>query len=143
MRAAATCFLVLCLSQAAAAQSGRLAVQLVEPGWLPIPEMTVTVVPVATCEATKGSGHTGQDAHDAATGQTRDTDRSGVAQFTIPGKGLYRIAVAPQDDFAGKTRCIRVFDFAPPFETAYVQLQLAPKGPHVAVSAKGRRRSGG
>jgi hypothetical protein len=108
------------------AQGGTLMVQLVESGWLPVPTMDVHLTSVTTCA---GSGR--------ATSRPTviTTNKSGYATFSVPGKGFYSIEVPKQGEFgfARKRICIELFDFAPEFPTAYVQIKLGFSGPPIVV----------
>jgi hypothetical protein len=119
------CFLLLIgLTVSLSAQSGTLVVQLVEPGWLPVPNIAVRLVPVSSCNA---------GARGTSAAVTKDTDRSGNATFAVPGRTQYRVEVMKQGGFAAKRTCIRLFEFVPSLSTAYVQLRLSPAGPPVVI----------
>ena len=101
----------------AAAQSaaGTLSVQLVEPGWLPLPNMTIRITPVMNCAP---------KARPAGPPVEKNSDRSGEATFAVPGKGHYRIDVPKDAGFAARSDCVQLFDFERYAATAYVQVRL-------------------
>ena len=106
------------------AGSGTLVVQLVEPGWLPVPNVAVRVIEVTSCAS-----------HGRAVPTTiiRDTDKRGDANFEVSGSRKYRIEVLKEGGFAPARVCIQLFEFVPSLPTAYVQLRLRVAGPAVVV----------
>jgi hypothetical protein len=107
------------------AQEPRLRVQLVEPGWLPVPTVNVQITPMSSCLAS---------ARTTGPALTAMTDRSGYASFQSLDQAYYRIQVSDQGGWASIRRRIRLgpksSDALP---TAYVQLQLKLAGPFTTV----------
>jgi len=117
---------ILLVAGLGSAQSaaGTLIVQLVEPGWLPVPNMTIRLTPVMNC--TPGRRPTSSPIE-------KNTDKTGQAAFAVSGKSHYLINVPKSAGFAARSSCVQLFDFPPDFSTAYVQVRLNVAGPRVVV----------
>src|SRR5262245_34425208 len=112
------------LGVSVAAEEPRLRVQLVEPGWLPVPTVDVQITPVSSCSpSARTTGPT----------LTALTDRSGYASFQSLDQAFYRIQAREQGGFASSQRCVRLGPKSDNFPTAYVQLQLKLAGPFTTV----------
>lgn len=122
--AAALNILLVSVSASAQSAAGTLSVQLVEPGWLPVPNMTIRLTGVMNCAV--GGRLTGSSVE-------KSSDRTGQAVFAVSGKSHYRIDVPKNGGFAARSSCVQLFEFAPDFSTAYVQIRLTPAGPRVVV----------
>ena len=105
------------------AEEPRLRVQLVEPGWLPVPTVDVQITPVSSCSPS---------ARTTGPSLTALTDRSGYASFQSLDQAFYRIQVSKQSGFAPSQLCIRLGSKTDGLPTAYVQLQLKA-GPFTTV----------
>jgi uncharacterized GH25 family protein len=101
------------------AEEPRMRVQLVEPGWLPVPTHNVQVTPVSSCSPS---------ARTTGPSLTTRTDRSGYASFQSLDQTYYRIQVSEQGGFASIQRCVRLSPKSDDLRTAYVQLQLKLAG---------------
>jgi hypothetical protein len=106
------------------ADEPRLKVQLVEPGWLPVPTHNVQITPVSSCS---------RSARTTGPSLTALTDRSGYASFQSLDQAYYRIQVSDEGGFASSQRCVRLSPKSDDFPTAYVQLQLKLAGPFTTV----------
>ena len=106
------------------AEEPRLRVQLVEPGWLPIPTFNVQITPVSSFAAS---------ARTTGASLTALTDRSGYASFQSLDQAYYRIQASEQGGFASSRRCVRLGPKSDGLPTAYVQLQLKLAGPFTTV----------
>lgn len=109
----------------AAGGAPTLIVQLVDPGWTPVPSQTVQVTPTTSCGAKP-----------VAAGKTVEakTDGAGFASFQVPDKATYLIDVAKASGFLPTPKCVRIFRRANALPTAYVQLQV--RSPKIVVQAK-------
>ena len=117
---------IMTLPAIVAAQAGTLSVQLIEPGYLPVPTVSIKVTQVTSCRPSTA-------APAPSAGETKMTDKTGTATFEVRGKGFYLIEVPSQDGYSGERRCIELSDFARFFPTAYVQIPLKPAGTGVTV----------
>jgi hypothetical protein len=61
------------------------------------------------------------------------TDNAGNAEFSVSGKGYYRIDVDKQGGFARARKCVELYDFQAPYLTAYVQLRLGFGDPPIVI----------
>lgn len=106
-----------CDVPARASPSPSLIVQAVDPVWLPLPGVEVTIAPAAGGAKTVVS-----------------TSKNGYAQFRLAPEQFYTIELT-HPGFKKKTmkrfRAVRGSDS---FPTAYVQLQLQVSGPFITVN---------
>lgn len=92
----------------------RLIVQLVEPGWHPVPGVKVTVTPVVSCKTRKASGEE----------TTVVTDETGYARFNVADDASYALTVKEEGGFGAVPQCVRLFPHTDKSPTAYVQIRL-------------------
>jgi hypothetical protein len=102
-----------------ASPAGKLRVQLVEPGWLPVPTTTVKMRRVTDCASS--------ERRTTGTGQEKLTDRLGWTEFDVEQLNQYLIEVDAQGGFAAAKQCVRLLQFNALSHTAYVQIRLAPR----------------
>ena len=105
--------------QPPAGPAPTLIVQLVDPGWTPVPSRKVQVTPAKTCGPKPvRSGETVE----------AETDGAGFARFHVPDNANYVLNVAKDSGFVPTPKCVRIFRRAEALPTAYVQLQVrSPK----------------
>ena len=92
-----------------------LLVQVVDPGWLPMPRLTVHATRVPSC-ASKGAP--------AERAVQATTDGSGYARFDVPDDADYRLVVDKGPGLVTIQKCVHVFTRSAALPTAYVQLQM-------------------
>jgi hypothetical protein len=92
-----------------------LVVQLVDPGWTPVPNVKVQVTPAKACKP-----------RPIPSGQPveAETDQNGFARFDVPDDASYILQVSKESGFLPKPKCVRIFRRAAPLPTAYVQMQV-------------------
>jgi len=94
-----------------------LVVQIVDPAWLPIPGVEVTVQPVESAGAP----------------QLGRTDPEGYARFWLPASAAYSVQARPSYGFKRSRTKMWLGKWSPPSPTAYLQLRLKLSGPGVTV----------
>jgi hypothetical protein len=99
-------------------QSGAaptLLVQGVDPGWLPMPRLTVHAIRVPSCPSKSAL---------AERAVNSITDESGYARFDVPADANYLLIVDKRPGLVEIRKCIHVFNRSVALPTAYVQLQM-------------------
>lgn len=94
-----------------------LVVQAVDPLWLPLPGMEVTISP-----------HEGRSASKAAR-----TDRNGYAEFWLAREAEYSVEVKSPGFKTKWMKSLRITGRSEASPTAYVQFQLELAGPFVTI----------
>jgi hypothetical protein len=92
-----------------------LVVQLVDPGWTPVPRVKVQVTPAKTCKPK--AGRSGPPVF-------AETDQEGFARFNVPDNSSYILQVSKESGFLPTPKCVRIFRRASALPTAYVQMQV-------------------
>lgn len=105
------------LSQAADGNAPAVSVEVVDPGWMPLPNMSVTITHVETCENGKGRA--------IGKAVAAQTDLQGCASFNLE-KGSYVVAAGGEGGTATKGVCLSIYNRSPKHPTAHVQVQLKP-----------------
>lgn len=107
--------------------SPTLVVQVVEPGWTPLPGVAVTVRQVSSC------GTSGRGVGDAL---VKRTDEQGHSSFEVADDRRYRIETKGEGGFLPASICVRLFKLGPKTPTAYVQLRVRLEKTSVTVTQK-------
>lgn len=94
-----------------------LVVQAVDPGWLPLPGMEVSVA----LKEGKGTKNVAQ------------TNRDGYAEFWLAREAEYGVEVRAQGFKSKRLKSLRIGKASDPSPTAYVQFQLELAGPFVTI----------
>jgi hypothetical protein len=92
-----------------------LVVQLVDPGWTPVPRVKIQVTPAKTCKP---------KAVRSGPSVFAETDRDGFARFNVPDNASYILQVSKESGFLPTPKCVRMFRRASVLPTAYVQMQV-------------------
>jgi hypothetical protein len=108
-----------CHDSPAQKQSPSLIVQVVDPGWLPIPGAEVELKPL------RGDAKTKSD--------RKETDKDGYAKFFAPGDADYDIEVEVYGFKRGRLNRVHLFKPSGSSSTAYVQLKMSLSGPGTTV----------
>jgi len=108
-----------CQDSPAQSQSPALIVQVVDPGWLPIPGAEVKLKALPGDEKTKSD--------------RKETDKDGYVKFVVPGDADYDIEVEVYGFKRGRLNHVHLFKPSGSSPTAYVQLKMSLSGPGTTV----------
>jgi hypothetical protein len=92
-----------------------LVVQLVDPGWTPVPRVKIQVTPATTCKP---------KAVRSGPAISAETDQEGFARFNVPDNASYILQVSKESGFLPTPKCVHIFRRASALPTAYVQMQV-------------------
>jgi hypothetical protein len=108
-----------CQDSPAQMQSPSLIVQIVDPGWLPIPRAEVML------KTLRGDAKTKSD--------RKETDKDGYAKFFAPGDAYYDIEVEAYGFKRGRLNHVHLRKPSGSSSTVYVQLKMSLSGPGTTV----------
>jgi hypothetical protein len=100
--------------QPPATSKPTLVVQLVDPGWTPVPRVKLQVTPAKSCKPKAVSS--GEPVFAV-------TDQDGFARFDVPDDANYILQVSKESGFLPTPKCVHIFRRATALPTAYVQIQ--------------------